>query len=275
MSMPRIARLDAQVLGLCCQHNLSDVSKRHIMMMRARVVAPTNMHPHALCRDVSHGLVEDTHVGLGCSLEVLERAILELRVAAHGKIWAVHLQGEACGVDGVVLAFHGLAESLHILDVVLEVIISEEVGESARGGRREEDRLHRDLHRFCASLHALDLLLKISETRIRELDRPVARWVLHIRLFCQRQEALPALELVRVLRHLLEVCRSSGQRGGTEACKAVARGCDVVATTKLAIVDDIDARRALPSDDARRLVSKAGWEFRRRRHLAADHGQQI
>mmetsp|Transcript_118125 Transcript_118125/g.335090 ORF Transcript_118125/g.335090 Transcript_118125/m.335090 type:complete len:278 (-) Transcript_118125:532-1365(-) len=106
VAMAWVARLHAQVLRLGDEHDVDDVGERHVVVVGPRVVAPADVHTHALGRDVRHRLVHDPHGGLRRLLELRERPVLELRVAAHAEVGAVDLKREAGGVDGVVLPLH-------------------------------------------------------------------------------------------------------------------------------------------------------------------------
>mmetsp|Transcript_47484 Transcript_47484/g.146977 ORF Transcript_47484/g.146977 Transcript_47484/m.146977 type:complete len:486 (-) Transcript_47484:26-1483(-) len=274
VAVARVAGLDAEVLGLGRQHELHDLGQRHVVVVRARVVAPADVHPQVLRGDLGQRLVQHPHSRGGGGQEVLQRRILELRVPAHGQVRAVHLQREACGVDGLVLALHGPAEGLQVLAVVLVVVVLEEVGERSRRRRGEKDILQR----YTLGLRALDdarnLLLQPRQALVGVGDLPAAGGVLHLRVLRQRQQALAARKLAGVLRHLLEVGCAHCTLRGAEAAEACPRGRDIVPAAQLAVIEHVQACLQLPRKDPGRLGRKPRSEVLGRRLLPADEGQQ-
>mmetsp|Transcript_122605 Transcript_122605/g.381675 ORF Transcript_122605/g.381675 Transcript_122605/m.381675 type:complete len:381 (+) Transcript_122605:196-1338(+) len=242
-----VASLQGQELGLGLEDDVSDVRQRHVRIVRPGIVPPADVDPALLRGDVRQSLVQDLDVELGGLPELLHGLVLELRVPAHGEVWAVHLQGQPRGDDALVLRAHGRAEraDVGLVRLVVRAGVVEEGGEGAGARRGEEDGVQ---GLACARgvllerrHDALDLRLEALEALRRVGDLPVAGGVLHQGLLLQGQEALPALELLGVLGALLEVLRADGPHLRPEPREASPRGAHVIPACQLAVVDDVDA----------------------------------
>ena len=64
MLMARIARLQNDSRRTRLEHDVDDLPQLDIVMMRALVVAPAQMHPHRLGRDAGHSAIERLHAQL-------------------------------------------------------------------------------------------------------------------------------------------------------------------------------------------------------------------
>src|SRR4029450_6490894 len=84
-------------------------------------------------------------------LKTLERVVLEVARALHGKIGAVELQGQAPGVDKLIFALHLPGERHDIVLVGIIVGIYQSLGDNARGGGRHK-RLDKGLRLLCWAL---------------------------------------------------------------------------------------------------------------------------
>jgi len=90
--------------------------QRHVVGVRAVVVAPTEVESDPVGRDRRGGPVDGVHVQLDHLEEPVERVLAEEAGALHGQVRAVHLQEQAAGVDQLVFLPH-LAGQRH--DVLL------------------------------------------------------------------------------------------------------------------------------------------------------------
>ena len=77
------------------EHDVDDVGERHVVVVRALVVAPAQMHAKLLGRDVAGGVIERLDVHADALAELLEVEVGVLDVPAHAEIGAVDLQHEA------------------------------------------------------------------------------------------------------------------------------------------------------------------------------------
>ena len=85
------------------EDDIDDVGERHIHLVRRFVIAPAQVHPHLLGRDIPHRVVERLDMQPRLPAELLERQIDELDVAAHPEVGTIELQDEAGAGDRLVL----------------------------------------------------------------------------------------------------------------------------------------------------------------------------
>src|SRR5260370_37499572 len=104
------------------------------MMMRTFVIAPAQMHAHAIRRNARERMVEHLDMELDRLAEVREGQILELDVATHREVGTVDLHNESSLVNRVILDAHRVAKRTDISLVALVVIVVEE--ERGNSGRR-------------------------------------------------------------------------------------------------------------------------------------------
>src|SRR5215469_6834213 len=62
MCMARVGRLKGQSARLRQKNRLDDVSERHIAMVRSFVIAPAQMQPHPVGRNIREGVIERLYV---------------------------------------------------------------------------------------------------------------------------------------------------------------------------------------------------------------------
>src|SRR5260370_28100569 len=92
------------------EDDVDDVAQRYVMMMRTFVIAPAQMHAHAIRRNARERMVEHLDMELDRLAEVREGQILELDVAAHREVGTVNLHNESSLVNRVILHAHRLAK---------------------------------------------------------------------------------------------------------------------------------------------------------------------
>src|SRR5260370_41337531 len=80
------------------------------MMMRTFVIAPAQMHAHAIRRNARERMVEHLDMELDRLAEVGEAQILELNMAAHREVRTVDLHNESSLVKRVILDAHRVAK---------------------------------------------------------------------------------------------------------------------------------------------------------------------
>mmetsp|Transcript_67594 Transcript_67594/g.120385 ORF Transcript_67594/g.120385 Transcript_67594/m.120385 type:complete len:229 (+) Transcript_67594:509-1195(+) len=199
VSVSRVASLDGEKLRLRFEHDIGNLLQRHVFVVRARIVAPA--HVHAYPRSVEGGqrFVQNLHVPLGHLLEFLRRFVHVPCVPTHPQIRAITLQDQPRFLDCLVLHSHGLTQSAdEILVPILPlvVLVPEERGKSAWGGRGEENSVYRMTELFGSFHHAVDLVLKILQARLCVGGGCGASGSLHLCLLGEGQQTFPALELV-------------------------------------------------------------------------------
>ena len=60
--MPRIRSLQRDRIWLCREYDIDDVGEGHIAMVRAFIVAPTEMHTQLFGRDIGDRMIERLNV---------------------------------------------------------------------------------------------------------------------------------------------------------------------------------------------------------------------
>ena len=74
--------------------------------MWALIVAPTDVHPHFLCRYVAQSVIECFHMGICNFDEFSIRQVGKQHVTAEREVRAVKLQIEASSNDRVIFCLH-------------------------------------------------------------------------------------------------------------------------------------------------------------------------
>src|SRR6202022_4294887 len=114
MLVARVRRLVRDSARVRLEDDVDDVAQRYVMMMRTFVIAPAQMHAHAIGRNARERMIEPLDMELDRLAEVGEGQILELDVAAHREIWTVDLHDKSGVVDGVILDTHRVAKRADI-----------------------------------------------------------------------------------------------------------------------------------------------------------------
>src|SRR5260370_11514327 len=123
------------------------------MMMRTFVIAPAQMHAHAIRRNARERMVEHLDMELDRLAEVGEAQILELNMAAHREVRTVDLHNESSLVNRVILDAHRVAKRTDISLVAPGVIVVAEEPDNSVRLPAAEPLL--DLYTICARQHGL------------------------------------------------------------------------------------------------------------------------
>ena len=115
-----------------------DVGERHVLVVRALVIAPAHVHAHALARDVDQRPIDRRHDALDEAEEFAERPVLIGDVALEREVGAVELQEEAVADDRLVLDPERVGERCEISLLGRVVPVLHRRGDDARRGRGQE-----------------------------------------------------------------------------------------------------------------------------------------
>ncbi len=171
MGMAGVRRLELNRMRLRLPQDVDDVLKRHVAVVGTGIVAPAQMHPDLSGRNVHERPVERLDVQFHPIAKTGEVEVLELRVAPHRQVGAVHLQRHAGGGDRLVLVPHRLGNREHVVLVGPVILVAEEErGHSGRRRRQERARRAVCLHGGLQPLGILARRLHVSHA-----DRRIAR----------------------------------------------------------------------------------------------------
>ncbi len=120
-----VGRLEGDGAGPPGEHD-DDVGQRHVVVVRALVVPPAEVHARLLGRDTGERLVERLHVKPRHLAELRHAQIGELDVPAHRQVGAIHLEHEARPGHRLVLVLHRLRDGEQVLLVARVVVVAEE-----------------------------------------------------------------------------------------------------------------------------------------------------
>ena len=126
VAVARVRRLELDRVRLRLPHHVDDVLERHVVVMRTGIIAPAEMHPDLLGRNVHERPVERFDIQLHALPKTGEVEVSELRVASHREVGTVDLQRHAGGGDRLVLVPHRLGNREHVVLVGLVVLVAEE-----------------------------------------------------------------------------------------------------------------------------------------------------
>ena len=115
VGVARVGRLEQNRRRLGAQDHVDDLLERDVEVVRALVVAPAQVHAHAVGGNVAQRVVDRLHVALDAGHEFLVGAVAVHDVPAHGQVGRVDLQQHAGGHDRLVLHLHRLADRLQVL----------------------------------------------------------------------------------------------------------------------------------------------------------------
>ncbi len=117
-----------------------DLGQRHVAVVRALVVAPADMQPHALARHGGERVVDGRHHPLDETEEFGQRAILEREVSLQREVRTIELQQEAARDDRLVFDPQRRAERRQVGIPGVVVLVLHGAGEQAGRGRGHEGR---------------------------------------------------------------------------------------------------------------------------------------
>ena len=112
--------------------------QRYVVVMRTLVVAPADMQPDLLARDVAHRLVDRGDHHLDEVDEIGERAILVGRVAFEREVRAIELQEESVAHDRLVFDLQRGGQRIEITLERVVVLVLHDRRDDAGRWRREE-----------------------------------------------------------------------------------------------------------------------------------------
>ena len=134
----RVGAFEQHRLRLGAPDDVGDVAEVDVASVRPRVVAPAQVHPQLLGRDVAQRVVERGDVHADALAELLERKVGELHVAAHREVGAIDLQRDPGRGDRLVFVAQALGEREDVFLVAGVVLVGEEQrGHPGRGGGHE------------------------------------------------------------------------------------------------------------------------------------------
>ena len=210
-------------------------------MVRTLVVAPAQVQPHLLRRDVAGRVIERRDVRADAAAKFLEVEIGILDVPAHAEVGAIDLQHDAGLGHGLVFVAHRFGDGLEIGVVILVVVVAEEQRHHAGGG---------GAHEAFGGFHLRERRVEIvgvgpRRGRIAHADRRVAS-----RRFAAGTPGI-AEHALRELGEFRQILVDEGIAGAAEAVEPVLDVGGVARLRQFAVVDQIDAGIRLFLDDFR------------------------
>ena len=117
MLMPGIPKRDAEGADLGAIEDGQQLLHRYVVLVWALPVAPADMQPDLLGRDVRESEVQRLDVKLDPLEEVAKRPLAEHDDALHGEIGRVDLQDVALGDDVVVFLLELPRDTHHVVTI--------------------------------------------------------------------------------------------------------------------------------------------------------------
>src|SRR6266545_4114074 len=241
VGVTRVGSLEGHGPGAAGEDNIEDVRQRDVVVMRALVVAPAEVHAHLVRRHRRQRVVESLDVQPGHRAELLEAQVGELDVTAHREIRAIDLEDEPRARHRLILVLHSLGDGEEICLVARVVLVVEEKGDDSGGGCREERLRGRDLRDGGPEVGDVGArrLGVLHGNRFRAGRRPPPR--------AARVPEYPARHPGEV--HEVPVLQRLARAG--EPPEAVLDVGGVARLAVLAVVDDVDADLDLLANDLR------------------------
>ena len=227
--------------------------QRHVVSVRAVVVAPAEVQADSIGRDRRHRLVDRVDVEGDRVEEAVHRLVLEEPHALHGQVGAVELQHEAARDDQLVLLAHLAGQRPDVALVRAVEGVEHDRGDDA-WGRRGHERLGEALALARdAALEHLALGRRLAEVGVGDL-RHRLRGVVDA-----GGAGAHARKTRHVVRVLGDVPRHAPLAGAAEAAHPLGRVGREPDARLLAVVADVHARLQLLSHDvAHRGLGLAG-----------------
>ena len=235
----RVGRLDRDRRGPRAEHDVDHVGERDVAVMRAFVVAPTEMHTQPLGRDVRHRVIERLDVQLRLHAPFREVQVRVLNVPPHAKVGAVDLQHDAGAGDGLVLVPHRVGDGKDVRFLTRVMLVAEKQRHDA-GRRRGQEHLL-GLHVVKRGLQMVDIRLR--RLRIAHTDSRVARRRLSARAAGIAEDAFG--EIGEGDQILID----EGVPGTAEPGQPILDVRRVARLAHLAVVDHVDAGFGLLAHD--------------------------
>ena len=233
--MARVGCLERDRHGAREEHDVDDPFERHVAVVGPFVVAPAQVHPQPIRRDVRSSVVEHLDVQPRLLAELVQRQVRVLDVPAHGEVRAVDLQDDSGLCNRLVLVAHRIRDREKVSFLARIVVVPEEEPDHAGGGRAHERFL--GLHLGRGRFQVVDVVLRALS--VAHADRRIAR------------RGFPA-RAARVAEHALgevrkfdEVLVDEGVARTAESAEAVLDVGGVARLRHLAVVDDVHARSGL------------------------------
>jgi hypothetical protein len=129
----RVGALDVERPRVRLQDRLDDVPQRHVLVVRAGVVAPAHVQADLLLGDAVERRVQRVDRHRQVRVPALDRRADGPAVRGHREVGRVDLQVEPGVGDRLVLVAQRLAERLEVLLVRAVVLVGEVEGDLARG----------------------------------------------------------------------------------------------------------------------------------------------
>ena len=126
MSVSGVGGFEEDRLRLGLPDEIDDVREVDVVVMRPGVVAPAQVHPQLIGRDVPDGVVQRLDVHGGAAPELGDVHVGIGRMPAHGQIRAVQLEGDASRRDGCILVAHRVGDCEDVLLVGGVELVAEE-----------------------------------------------------------------------------------------------------------------------------------------------------
>src|SRR5262249_59697328 len=112
--MAGVGRLKRNGNGLRLQYQWHDPLEWYVVMVRALVVPPAQVHADAGGRHVGQRMIEGLDLEFRVAEELRLFGIAETDVTTHGEVGRVDLQIEACSHDRFVLRTHRIGEGTDV-----------------------------------------------------------------------------------------------------------------------------------------------------------------
>ena len=147
MRVARVGGFEQQASRLGLEQRRQHGGQRYVMRVRAFVVAPADMHAHAVGGDVAKRVVQDFNMDLGAANELGFAAFRIHHVAAQAEVGGVDLQDQASGDDGLVFVAHPFRHILHVaVQIAVEGAGLEQRDDTGRGAVHEAMRVTGSIH---------------------------------------------------------------------------------------------------------------------------------
>jgi len=138
MRVARVRSLELDRRWPRCKRDIDDLGEWHVAMVRPLVIAPAQMHPHALRRDRGERMIQRLDMEPRPFAEFLDRQVGILDVPAHRQVGAVDLQGDPGRRNRLVFTAHRLRDREQVRFLARVVVVAEEQRYDAwRGGAEE------------------------------------------------------------------------------------------------------------------------------------------
>jgi hypothetical protein len=100
--VPWIGEWQVQAANFGPTQDRQNICERHVVIVRSLVVAPTDMEPHFVARNIDEGRVDGSDHSFNELLEIFERPLAEGDMALEGQVGRIDLEVKAAADNGLV-----------------------------------------------------------------------------------------------------------------------------------------------------------------------------